>query len=79
MNWWTDHWLIRGLSIFVSQSEILRKLQPKLNIQHLFYMTYTQPALRRDQNKMSALTLSKKVDSNRDVIQKLNSSYGDKV
>jgi len=79
INWWTDHWLIHGLSIFISQNEIIRKLQPKLNTRHLFYMMYTQPALKRDQNKMSALTLSKKVDSNRDAIEKLNSFYGDKA
>ena len=68
-----------GLSIFIAHKEILRKIGPKVKLDHIFYLTYTQPALRRDQDKMAALTLSKKTESNRDVIERFDSCYGSKV
>ena len=68
-----------GLSIFIAHKEILKKLKPKVKLNHVFYLTYTQPALKRDQDKMDALTLSKKTESNRDVIESLGSCHGNKV
>ena len=46
---------------------------------HLFYMMYMQPALKRDQNEMAALSLSGKLESNHDIERRLGGCYEVKV
>ena len=70
---------MRSLAAHISHHAVLRHMEPGLNIDHFFYMEYTHPALKRDQDIMGAVSLNDVLNSTKSIEKSFNICYEKKV